>query len=326
MNPTMERRDVLKAGLAMAGAGALGGAARAATGPQPAAPAGPRRKVLTLAHMTDTHVQPERAAQAGMAAALAHIQNHPAKPELLLAGGDNIMDTFANTRQRGEAIWKIWRDTLANECSLPVRSCIGNHDVWGWNKEKSATTGDEPQWGKRWAMDELGLPERYYTFDQAGWRFVVLDSTHPRGDAGYVGKLDEPQFAWLAETLAATPAAMPVLVLSHIPILAACAYFDGDNEESGDWRVPGAWMHIDARRIKDLFHRHPNVKVCLSGHIHLVDRVDYLGVTYYCNGAASGGWWGGPCQEFGNGYGLVELYDDGTATNQYVEYGWVARD
>jgi hypothetical protein len=84
--------------------------------------------------------------------------------------------------------------------------------------------------------------------------------------------------------------------------------------------VPGAWLHLDARRIKDLFHRHLQVKLCLSGHIHLVDRVDYLGVTYCCSGAVSGGWWDGPCQEFPNGYGLVTLYNDGSFDNRYVAY------
>ncbi len=45
-----------------------------------------------------------------------------------------------------------------------------------------------------------------------------------------------------------------------------------------------------------------------------------LSVTYACNGAASGGWWDGPCQEFNNGYGLVTLYNDGSFENEYVEF------
>jgi Icc protein len=112
-----------------------------------------------------------------------------------------------------------------------------------------------------------------------------------------------------------------VLVLSHIPILCACALLDGDNEKSGDWVVPGAWMHTDARRIKDLFYRHPNVKLAISGHIHLRDRLDYNGVTYLCNGAVCGAWWKGNYQETEPGYSLIDLYDDGTFDQQYVAYG-----
>lgn len=113
-----------------------------------------------------------------------------------------------------------------------------------------------------------------------------------------------------------------MVVVSHIPILSASAYFDGDNEKDGDWKVPGAWMHIDARRIKDLFARHANVHLCLSGHIHLVDRVDDLGVTYLCNGAVSGAWWKGPNRECDAGYCVVDLYDDGSFEHAYVTYGW----
>jgi 3',5'-cyclic AMP phosphodiesterase CpdA len=81
-------------------------------------------------------------------------------------------------------------------------------------------------------------------------------------------------------------------------------------------------MHIDARRIKDLFREHPNVKLALSGHIHLKDRVDYNSVTYLCNGAVSGSWWGGPYQECPPGYALVDLFSDGSFEYEYRTFGW----
>jgi len=284
-----------------------------------------RARVLRIAHLTDSHVQPERAAGDGLAACLRHAQSTPGGIDLILTGGDNVMDVMGKTFERGESQLSIWQRVLRDECTTPIEHCIGNHDVWGWNKEKSGTTGNEDLWGKKWALEAYGLHQRYRAFDRAGWRFIILDSTFPRGDS-YTARLDDEQFEWLGGTLAQTPAAMPVLVLSHIPIISASVMFDGDNEESGDWRIPGAWMHIDARRIKDLFTRHRNVKVCLSGHLHLVDRVDYLGVTYLCNGAVSGGWWKGPCQEFEPGYGLVDLYNDGSFDHRYVTYGWQAVD
>jgi 3',5'-cyclic AMP phosphodiesterase CpdA len=184
--------------------------------------------------------------------------------------------------------------------------------------------GSDPKFGKVWACEVLGLERPYYSFDQAGWRFVVLDSTFRDGN-GYKGRLDDEQFEWLGDLLAKTDAKTPVVVVSHIPILAACAYFDGENEKSGNWVVPGSWMHIDARRIKDLFKKHPNVKLCLSGHMHLIDLVAYNGVTYFCNGAVSGAWWGGDYHECTYGYAMVDLFNDGTFENRYVPYGWKTR-
>ena len=75
-------------------------------------------------------------------------------------------------------------------------------------------------------------------------------------------------------------------------------------------------------RIKDLFHTHPNVRICVSGHIHLADSVEYLGVTYACNHAVCGSWWDGDRAEFPPAYAIIDLFDDGSATNTLVEYGW----
>jgi 3',5'-cyclic-AMP phosphodiesterase len=315
---SMTRRELVLTG-AMAAAGGLLG--QEAQGQGPGAGLG-RKRVLRLAHLTDAHLQPEKGAEEGMAMCLRHAQGQ--KPDLILQGGDAVMEVLNCDAARARAQADVWQRVIKAECSTPIEHCIGNHDVWGVDKVKSKTTGRERNWGKQWAMDLYGLSARYRTFDRAGWRFIVLDSTFIT-ERGYTAKLDPEQFAWLKRTLETTDKSMPVLVLSHIPILTVTAYFDGDNEKTGDWVVPGAWMHIDARAIKNLFYKHPNVKVCLSGHIHLVDRVDYLGVGYVCNGAVCASWWGGRNQECREGYGLVDLFDDGTFENRYVEYGWVAR-
>lgn len=296
----------------------------------PIAPAGSaatrpaRQRVLRCAHLTDAHVQPERAAGEGLAACLRHVQSQPDPPTLILQGGDAVMEACAVDLNRANQQADLWRRVWKAECSLPVEHCLGNHDIWGMDRAGSKTRGDEPGWGKQWGMDLLGLTTRYRAFDRAGWRFLVLDSTFIVGNS-YTAKLDDDQVRWLRTMLAQTDKATPIVILSHIPILSAAAFYDGDNEKSGDWKVPGAWMHIDSRQLKTLFTQHPNVKLCLSGHLHLVDRVDYLGVAYVCNGAVCAGWWKGPNQECKEGYGLVDLYDDGTFEARYVEFGWKAR-
>lgn len=277
-----------------------------------------RQRVLRIAHLTDVHVQPEKSAPDGMARALHHAQNLSDKPNLIFNGGDAIMDALKADQARTKTQWQVWQSVLNNECSLPVVHCIGNHDVWGW-KMKEKLVKQDRLYGKQWAMDAFRLAARYYSFDRAGWHFIVLDSTHPAKN-GYIAKLDEEQFAWLQTDLKNTPNTTPVCVLSHIPILCFCAFFDGDNEKSGNWRVPGAWMHIDARRIKNVFRQHQNIKLCLSGHIHLQDEVEYLGIKYLCNGAVSGNWWDGDYQEFPPAYVIVDLYDDGSSESEFIPY------
>lgn len=309
------------------GAAALGvaaGPAWAMTPRQDATTPG-RKRALRIAHLTDVHVEPERAASDGMIACLHHVQGLADKPELILTGGDSVFDSFEADDARTALQWTLWRDNLRNENSIAVRSCIGNHDIWGWSKKASKTTGSEPNWGKKRATEMLHLDERYYAFPAASWQVVVLDSTQPAGEGSedYVAALDEPQFDWLERTLRDTPAATPVMIVSHIPIISATPIIWAKDEQ-GNFSVSSALMHTDCVKLKDLFAKHPNVKLCLSGHMHLVDRVDYNGVTYLCNGAVCGSWWKGRHQDCDEGYAVLDLYDDGTFEHEYVKYGWKA--
>lgn len=280
----------------------------------------PRKRVVRMAHLTDVHVQPEQDAAAGFVACLRHVHALKDAPGIILNGGDMVMDTLGTNWERASAQWAVWRRVLEEECSIRTVHCLGNHDVWGWDRKRSGCTGLEPLYGKRAAMDQVGLREPYYSVDLGGWLLVVLDSTRAVENGVYTARLDELQLAWLTAELTSISPRIPVVILSHIPILCGCAFLDGENEKSGNWVVPGAWMHTDARKLKDLFHKHPNVKLCLSGHIHLRDRLEYNGVTYLCNGAVSGAWWKGSYQETPPGYALVDLYDDGTFDCEYKTY------
>ncbi len=279
-----------------------------------------RKRLLRVAHLTDIHVSDIKGAADGMAAAIRHAQAQLDCPDLLLFGGDCIGDALDTPKAKVLAQWELWEKIFSAEVKLPHAICLGNHDILGWSRRDDPALAGDPDYGKSLALRRLGLKERYFSFDRAGWHFVVLDSMQPAKTSGYIAELDEEQFAWLVRDLAATPTTVPVCVLSHIPILSAAAFLDGDLAKTGNWEVPGAWMHLDVRRIKDLFGQHRNVKVCLSGHLHLVDDVSYLGVRYFCNGAVSGGWWKGNYQEFGPTYALLDLYDDGSVDLQLVAY------
>lgn len=319
---SLSRRGLIKAAGAAAVTGVAAPFIRAA---EPVVSRPTRGPVLRIAHLTDIHVQPERKAAEGFAACLHHVQSQPEKPDFILNTGDSVMDSIGAGESRTREQWRVFGSVLKQENSLPIEQCIGNHDCWGLNRKESRTTGREPLYGKKWALDALGLARPYRSFDRAGWHFVILDSTLPQGD-GYKGALDDEQFSWLQSDLRRVDPKVPVLVASHIPILSVCVFLGGENEKSGDWVIPAAWMHTDARRMKDLFLKHPNVRLCLSGHVHLVDRADYAGVTYLCNGAVCAGWWKGNYQECEPGYGLVDLCADGRFSHRYVTFGWKAAE
>ena len=282
-------------------------------------------RTLRIAHLTDMHVSgPRKGKQdsaAGFTAALRHLHTQPDQPDFILFGGDMIWDALRNSKQGALEQWDIWQHVVAAEAKLPWHACIGNHDIWGWTYHHPEITHD-PLYGKGLPLEQLAMPDRYYAFDQGDWHIIVLDSLQPNAalDLGYSAILDDEQMAWLTADLAAVPPTRPVIVFSHAPIMSASVFMPGDTVKQGAFVLNAAAMHLDVKRLKDLFHRHPNVKACISGHVHLVDEVRYLGVRYCCNGAVCGGWWTGPFQEFPPAYALIDLFADGTFENTIVPY------
>lgn len=278
---------------------------------------------VTIAHFTDIHFGAEYVddgltmgvSARGLQTMLEDAQARDIR--FILQGGDLIGEAFNTSEALVAQQWQALNEVLNAHLHVPIYHAIGNHDIWGYDKASSGTTGDEPLWGKAWAMQEMGLEQRYYSFDREGWHFVVLDSIQADEATDYRCELDREQFRWLRSDLEAH-SATPTIVLSHAPILCVAAFFDGNNNLSGDWQLSRGLMHLDAVKLKGIFRRNPQVKLCLSGHIHLADQALYNGVLYACNGAVSGGTWYGKKQETAAGYGLVKLWQDGRVKVEYV--------
>lgn len=274
---------------------------------------------IRFAFLTDIHVKPDRTAEAGMANALHHAQLLKPRVDFIINGGDSIMDSLDANKQATQTQWDLFHSILKKENSLPVYHCIGNHDVWGWFIKNDKPEADK-LYGKQWAVETLQLPKRYYSFTKDRWHFIVLDSTQLNPAGGYIAYLDPEQLDWVKQELGQMKDKF-ICFVSHIPILSICAgLFFNKTETNGDLKIQRNLMHTDFISLKPLFMQYPNIKVCLSGHIHLQDELDYLGVKYYCNGAVSGNWWKGSFQEFAPAYAVVELYHDGTSSRRMVNY------
>lgn len=273
-------------------------------------------KPFRIAHITDVHIMPLIGAAKGFSKCLEHIQNLPVKPDLIINSGDAIMDAHRGGRSVAQKQWNLWNEVVGKELSTPIIQSLGNHDIWVNNETPQAIID-----GKKWALDELKESKSYFSKDLGQWHLISLDSISPNHEGQwYTGKIDEEQMDWLVKELATVPILKPIMIVSHIPILAACIFFDGNRYEKNQWNIPGRWMHEDATKLKDLFYKYPNIKLAISGHIHLLDRVEYNGVTYCCNGAVSGAWWAGNYQQTQPGYAVIDLYPDGHFTNSYINY------
>ena len=270
--------------------------------------------VLRVAHITDVHIFDKLDAPRHFADCLQHLQKQTPAVDLVLNGGDCVFDMNKENLDVIGAQWKLQQSIMRSDCSLPIHYVLGNHDVW-WNEQDKG----QALYGKKYSMDQLGLSVPYYSFERAGWKFILLDSVHLDVDGTwYIGKLGDDQLQWLEGELNATNPQTPVLLLSHIPILTSTVLV-ADNVVNR-WEITGGEMHTDTAKIISLLYKHPNVKLCLSGHIHLREKLVYDNLTFLCNGAVSGCWWKGNNRETAPGYGLIDLYDDGTFDEKYVLY------
>ncbi len=305
----MNRRDLLKSAsllpLVAASSQLMASPVRAA-----------RTRSVRFAYVGDTHILAEPKQMNGVAKAFRHLQNQADKPTFVMHGGDVIMDALAQDKAAVQKQWDAWRDVVKAESSLPIEYCIGNHDIWGVADAKA-----DMKYGKAWAMEQFGIPKRYRSFDKNGWHFVVLDSVNPKPDGSwYRGVIDEEQLEWLKSDLKQTDPKTPILLLSHIPILSMTGLLFVEPVASyPNVQIAGSLLHADSGSLVELFYQFTNIKAALSGHTHLLDRVDYNGMSYYCNGAVSGNWWKTDThRQTKAGYALFDLYDDGSVERTYV--------
>lgn len=259
--------------------------------------------VLTVAHLTDVHIRPEENIPNRAKDWVKLVKNH--HPDFYLNGGDSIHDASYDgvTRERMLAQWEVWDLFSAELQDAKVYSCIGNHDPW-WD----APSKEDEMYGKAYVVNRLKMPAPYYSFNENHWHFIILDGNHKNISLG------EEQMKWLTDDLDGLAAGTPTLIMSHFPITSIT------NDLVGG-------QHSDHKELKTLFYKHKDkVRVCLSGHQHLLDRIWYNDVHYFCNGALSGFWWGdGDEQSAGKqyyletppGYAILKLHPDGRVENEY---------
>ena len=280
----------------------------------------PSGAALRVAHLTDIHVSPDRAAEFGMAASMTAVNNLKDKPTMIINGGDAIMNAATLTRGGIKDQWSSFHKLLKSDNDLPIYNCIGNHDLFGF----LLPSADHAE-SKKWAMDEYQLTKPYYSFTEGTWHFIILDSIHGRkAIPGYLGKLDAEQMDWLKKELKAVPADRHICIVSHIPILAVCSMFDRDITNMHSMHISDSNMHADSEELIELFYQHKNVRACLSGHIHMIDYVNYLGIEYFCNGAVAGNWWKGNFKHFAPSFSIMNFYDNGAVNREVHYYKWAA--
>jgi 3',5'-cyclic-AMP phosphodiesterase len=200
---------------------------------------------LLVAQLTDTHLFADGSqtmfdcrTNLTFAAVVARVAALAPRPDCLLLTGDISQDDSAASYE--------YARSLIGPLQIPTYWLRGNHDQNG--DAIAALNGD------RIVADK--------SFEQGGWRFILLDSM-VLDEPG--GRLAESQLEYLEQQLQDTK---PTLVaVHHHPIACGLAGMD----------------EIGLANAADLFavlDGYPQVKLVINGHIHQESVAERAGVTY----------------------------------------------
>lgn len=252
---------------------------------------------FSFVHLTDMHVRRKRRGHIGYAACVDSVNALERPPELVLMGGDMAFDGLYTEKDEFADQIELFRST-SDRLEMPWHPCLGNHDILGWNARRKVDR-DDPDIGKEFLMDRVGMQAPYYSFNEHGWHFVVLDTmlgVEVEHGPSYVPALGEEQLEWLRFDLGAHHG-MPTVVVMHI------AAFCNSGQIAGDFDAPAmSGMVIrDNRAFREILERH-TVKAVLQGHSHQVEDFYWNGVWYATSQSVSAAWWGGNWRGFKPGY------------------------
>lgn len=163
---------------------------------------------------------------------------------------------FCHKEPKSKAFLETWREFKGDKYHV-----LGNHDMDLSSKAE--------------IMDFWEMPEAYYTFDQKGIRFIVLDANFLYQDGKFTDYgnsnfyvdhnlrtyIDDTQIAWFGAELAA--ADMPVIVISHQSL----------------WHYQ--WGVKNRLALQRQMEKHSDkVICCLNGHNHIDFHHQQNGIHY----------------------------------------------
>jgi len=281
-------------------------------------------QAFRFVHLTDIHVKPELRADEGFRQCLKVVHELKPRPDFILTGGDLVMDVLRADENKAKQLFDLYT-SICKDSDIPIRQCIGNHDVFAWSHSKSKIYGNHPQYGKKMAQERLGLDSTTYSFDHKGWHFCVVDDIIPRPkgeDGAYMGGISEENLDLLNRNLA-TAADQPKITCMHIPVVSVSLFRDQNAIDKPALEVRRKSVCQNPGQIFKLLREH-SVNLVLAGHRHINESVRFEKTTHITDGAVCGAWWKGPQQGNPEGFGVIDILSDGTFSHQYLTYGWKA--
>jgi len=164
---------------------------------------------------------------------------------------------------------------------IPVYSGVGNHEIFGIERDKSLVSTDHPLYGKKMFRHYLG--PNYYSFNYGGIHFIAIDGVDYQ-NLYYFGGVDSQQLEWLENDLKYLPPDTPVITFNHIPFMSPG--FSFQDFENDIFYGPQLLMQNNKLQHRHIVYNYLEVKnrignrpypLALAGHYHAAQEGFVIG-------------------------------------------------
>jgi len=275
---------------------------------------GSEKGSIRLVFYTDVHARTEWETPLAMARAAEAINVQ--KADLVIAGGDLITEGFQSSAARVAPRWDAYMK-MHRAIKGDVYPVMGNHDLVAAIPKDGTPAAKDPRAIYR---DKMGLDRTYYSFDAAGYHFVILDSIQITGDKyEYHGMIWPEELEWLKQDLSRVPRITPIVLATHIPLLTA--FYAATS--GATFAAPKNRVVVNNLDVLKIIKNH-NVILVLQGHLHAKELIMWQDTTFIVGGAICGKWWRGPRHGTEEGFNVITLTGNHVGW-KYIDYGWEAR-
>jgi len=219
------------------------------------------------------------------------------KVDFIMTGGDNVdIDVLNDDASTAHELFQKFAEKI-EKSEITFYPTIGNHDrFWGVSKNDQLYNQ---------GLFEKYLGKTYYSFDQKGWHFIILNTSN--------SVVNDEQKKWLETDLQSIDSKTPIVVSVHVPFLSV--YYP---------TLKGKYTDTDTfsnfKEIWNMFEN-KNLKLVLQGHMHLYEEIKVKNVQFITAGAVSASWWGGAYH--GTEEGFLKVNIEGNDFDwEYIDYGW----
>lgn len=225
------------------------------------------QKQFTFIHASDTHIDslnlPRVARFREMADSIG--------ADFIVVSGDLIRDALRVTEMVASNYYEMYVEEIS-KFKMPVYSGVGNHEIFGIERDKSLVSSEHPLYGKNMYRKYLG--PNYYSFNYGGFHFISIDGVDYQ-NLYYYGGVDSVQLAWLEKDVAETPAGVPIVTFNHIPFVSPGFSFRnfenhifyGPTLLEQEGRTEHRHIVYNYDKVKSIIGDRPH-PLALAGHYH----------------------------------------------------------